>query len=197
VENHFPFSWQSIMTDAQDFHINDPDYVVSRLLPSHAEALQRLFEQCADYVMIVDGEGVSPSAAQETFESVPPGIPLSDKFVYGLFDRAGGLVGMLDVVRGYPDESTWWIGLLMLAPEVRGRGLGRKWVAGFLEYARSEGGKAVMLGVVEENTAAYRFWQGMGFELVRQTEPRTFGKKIQTVFVMQRGVTQESMGRKE
>jgi ribosomal protein S18 acetylase RimI-like enzyme len=34
-----------------------------------------------------------------------------------------------------------------------------------------------MLGVVEENQAAYEFWQRLGFEFVRQTEPRQFGKK--------------------
>jgi ribosomal protein S18 acetylase RimI-like enzyme len=55
---------------------------------------------------------------------------------------------------------------------------------------RLEQGTSIMLGVVEENQEAYRFWQQLGFELVRQTEPRPFGKKIQTVYVMRRGVTQ-------
>jgi hypothetical protein len=38
-----------------------------------------------------------------------------------------------------------------------------------------------MLGVVEENTSTYRFWQQSGFELVPQANPSQFGKKIQTV----------------
>jgi ribosomal protein S18 acetylase RimI-like enzyme len=138
--------------------------------------------------MIVDGEGVSPSAAQDTFEAAPPGFSLTDKFLYGLFDRAGAMLGVLEGDRHYPDESTWWIGLLMLSPDVRGRGLGRKLVEGFVEYVRAAGGASIMLGVVEDNHAAYHFWQKMGFELVRQTEPRPFGKKMQTVYVMQRGV---------
>jgi hypothetical protein len=50
-----------------------------------------------------------------------------------------------------------------------------------------------MLGVVEENRAAYRFWQQLGFDLVRQTEPRQFGKKTQAVYVMRRYVTQQSV----
>jgi ribosomal protein S18 acetylase RimI-like enzyme len=45
-----------------------------------------------------------------------------------------------------------------------------------------------MLGVVEENRAAYQFWQKLGFELVRKTEPRLFGRKTQAVYVMRRGV---------
>jgi len=103
-------------------------------------------------------------------------------------NRKGDIVGVLEGIRHYPDETTWWIGLLMLAPEVRGRGLGRKLVQGFSEYVRLEQGTSMMLGVVEENRSAYRFWQQVGFELVRQTEPRPFGKKIQRVYVMRREV---------
>jgi len=50
-------------------------------------------------------------------------------------------------------------------------------------------GAAIMLGVVEENQAAYDFWQRLGFELVRKTEPRPFGRKTQSVSVMRRAVS--------
>jgi ribosomal protein S18 acetylase RimI-like enzyme len=93
---------------------------------------------------------------------------------------------MLEGVRGYPDETTWWIGLLALTPHVRRLGLGRKMVAGFCELARAEHRASIMLGVVEENEQAYRFWQQMGFELLRQSEPRQFGKKSHKVYVMRK-----------
>jgi len=178
------------MIDAH-FQIDDPHYHVGKLEPEHSALLQKLFDRCADYAMIVEGEGVSPTAAQEIFQAVPPGRSLSDKFMVGLWDRGGDIVGLLEGMRHYPDETTWWIGLLMLAPEVRGRGLGRKLVQSFCEYVRTEHGTSMMLGVVEENQSAYRFWQGLGFELVRQTEPRPFGKKIQVVYVMRKAVTGE------
>jgi ribosomal protein S18 acetylase RimI-like enzyme len=57
---------------------------------------------------------------------------------------------------------------------------------GFVEYARLSGAHAIMLGVVEDNIRAYKFWNRMGFEFVRETEPRQFGNKVQTVKVMQR-----------
>ncbi|MGB8213909.1 MAG: GNAT family N-acetyltransferase [Anaerolineales bacterium] len=139
--------------------------------------------------MVVDGECVSPTAAQEIYRSVPEGKSLNDKFLYGLLDRKGGIVGVLEGIRDYPNGATWWIGLLMLAPKVRGNGLGRKIIESFSEYVRSEQGITIMLGVVEENQAAYHFWEKLGFELVHQTEPRPFGKKIQTVYVMQLKLT--------
>jgi hypothetical protein len=53
------------MIDAQSFQIDDPDYRVSRLGSANAESLQKLFDRCGDYALIVDGERLSPSAAQE------------------------------------------------------------------------------------------------------------------------------------
>jgi hypothetical protein len=111
------------MAETQVFHIDSPDYSVIELQAEHTEPLQRLFDQCADYAMIVEGEGVSPTAAQETLQTAPPGRSLSDKFVYGLLDRNGDIVGLLEGMRHYPDETAWWIGLLLLAPQVRGNGL--------------------------------------------------------------------------
>jgi len=176
------------MHDEQVFSINDPDYFVCRLQPEHTESLHRLFEQCADFVMLVEGESVSPDAAQEIFQSLPAGKSIHDKFLYGILDRMGAIVGVLEGIHGYPDDTTCWFGLLLLAPEARGHGLGRKIIDAFSEYLKSNQGTAIMLGVVEENQAAYRFWQNLGFKLVRQTEPRTFGRKTQKVYIMQRGL---------
>ncbi|HEX2994884.1 MAG TPA: GNAT family N-acetyltransferase [Anaerolineales bacterium] len=176
------------MGDKQPFQIDIPDYWIDRLQPEHVEALQMLCERCADYTRIVEGEGVSPTSAQEIMQDAPPGRSLDDKFLYGVLDHQDDLVGVLEGMRHYPEENIWWIGLLMLAPEARGCGIGRKVVQSFFEHVRSEQGTAVMLGVVEENKSAYRFWQQMGFELVRQTEPRPFGKKTQLVYVMRKEV---------
>ena len=166
----------------------DPDYSVFRLEPEHTESLQKLFEQCADFAQLVEGESVIPEAAMDIFHSAPAGKSLADKFLYGLLNRQGTLVGVLEGMRHYPDDATWWIGLLLLAPETRRHGLGRKVIDAFAEYMRLEKGRAVMLGVVEENEAAFRFWQQMGFEFVRQTGPRPFGRKTQKVNVMRREI---------
>jgi len=180
------------MKDEQVFPIDDSDHFVCRLQSEHAKPLQRLFEQCADFALLVEGESVSPTAAKDIFQSVPKGKSLSDKFIYGLMDRQGAIVGVLEGIRHYPDEATWWVGLLLLAPEVRGHGLGRKIMEAFSEYVHANQGTAIMLGVVEENQAAYRFWQCLGYELVRQTGPRTFGRKTQRVSVMRRSLMEES-----
>ncbi len=166
------------------FEIEVQDYFIKALLEEDSEALQGLYDKCHDFNLLVEGIPFGEDTAQMTFQDLPPGKSLEDKFLWGIFNRAQELVGLLDVVRGYPDAATWWIGLLLLAPEVRTRHIGGKVVRGFVDFVKKNGGCAVMLGVVEENKNAYCFWESMGFEFLRQTEPRTFGKKTQRVNVM-------------
>ncbi len=159
---------------------------VRRLTLEDIGAIQGLFEKCLDYMLLVDGHAADPQAVAEEFQSVPPGKSLEDKFVFGIFDRQGDLAGLLDTLRGFPEENTWWIDTLLLAPEARGQGLGRLIVQGFAETIQASGARALMLGVVEENRGAYRFWTRMGFAWVRQTGPQAFGNKTQTVSILRR-----------
>ncbi len=163
-------------------------YSVHRLLHEDIGAIQVLYEKCLDYMLLVDGHPAGENAAEEEFQDMPPGKSLDDKCLCGIVGPQNELVGLLDAVRWYPDETTWWIGLLLLVPDVRSQGIGKKVLEGFVKYVEANGGKAVMLGVVEENERAYLFWSRMGFEFIRRTEPRQFGNKTQTVSVMRRAV---------
>jgi len=163
---------------------DSPDYCLRRIDLSAAGAVQTLCETCADFFWLVEGQAAAPGVGPDIFKSLPPGRLCEDKFVCGLFNRQEDLQGVLEGVRHYPDEGTWWIGLLMLAPAARRQGLGRKIVEGFFEFVRRAGGKAVQLGVVEDNRDGYRFWRRMGFEPLRVTGPRIFGAKLQVVHVL-------------
>ena len=170
------------------FDIHFHNYSARRLSLEDRQAVQTLLEKCLDYMLLVDGHPAGPNAAEEVLQSAPPGISPDDKFVFGFFNSQNELVGLLDGVRRYPDETTWWIGLLIFAPEIRAQGIGQKAMQGFAEYARVNGAQAIMLGVVEENERAYSFWTRMGFEFVRKTEPRPFGEKTQRVNIMRRNL---------
>lgn len=167
-------------------HVECPGYSVQALEPCDVERLQRLLERCVDYSVVVDGDAVSPTAADETLLDVPPGQSPDQKFVVGLVDGHGEIAGVLEGLRDYPDPGVWWVGLLLLAPETRQQGIGRRLLTAFANHVRSSGGRAIMLGVVADNRRALGFWREIGFTTVRTTEPRTFGKKIQTVQVMRR-----------
>lgn len=186
--NHLLFSLdQRLRAGGFELQPPDPAWVIHPLQIEQVEELQTLLEACADFVLLVEGQAVSPSAARETFEETPPNRSAADKFLYGIRNQAGRLVGVLEGMRAYPDDSTCWIGLFMLSPSIRGNGLGLKIVDSFAAFVREHGAaSALMLGVVEGNLPGLRFWQRAGFEKVRETEPRVFGQKTQRVIVMRR-----------
>ncbi len=134
-----------------------------RLDESRRVELQAFYEGCADYVELVTGQPPGPNEAAELLASLPRGKTQEDKFVIGLFDAPGHMVGVLDVVRDYPRPAEWFLGLLMFGPSWRGRGLGERVYRRLEEWVRACGGKAIHLIVQEQNPGALRFWQRMGF----------------------------------
>ena len=163
-------------------------YSVKPLTLKDADALQNLYERCADYFNLTGGEPPVPTAAKDEFSAVPESKDLDDKFMFGLF-RDEVLTGLLESVRHYPDEKTWWIGLLLLEPGTRGQGVGAAFYSTFEANVASQEIARVMLSVVEENTSAFRFWRRLGFDEVRRTAPRTFGDKMHVLSVMRKDMS--------
>jgi GNAT superfamily N-acetyltransferase len=174
--------------DAEIIPMDSPETYLRAIDLRAVEAVQTLCETCADFFWLAEGRAAPPDAGLDILIDLPPGRSIEDKFVYGLFDPQGLLLGVLEGLRHYPDAETWWIGLLLLAPAARQHGLGRKIIEGFFEVVRQAGGNAVQLGVVEENRSGYQFWRRMGFEPLRVTEPRSFGEKLQAVHVLRRSL---------
>ena len=67
----------------------------------------------------------------------------------------------------------------MVAPEARGRRVGRRLAEHVVEWHRDAGFRAIQFNaVVESNTAAVRLWQSLGFEIVG-TVPAAFRSPTQ------------------
>ena len=160
------------------------------LRPQDAGALQTLLEACRDYTELVEGQPPDAEAALDVMSDVAPGKTLEDKCLLGLWQN-DVLIGVLDVMRGYPEPDAWFIGLLVIAPEQRGQGQGAAVVRAFEVWAAGQGVRAVGLGVVEPNTGALRFWQCMGYAEVRRPAPHPVGRKTHVVIVMRKPLAAE------
>ena len=177
------------MDESTNFSLELPAYSVKRLVPKDAEVLQQLYEQCTEFALLTDGQPPLPTAAREEFDAVPEGKTTQDKYIFGLFDPDDILVGMIESIRYYPDNETWWLGLMMLAPEQRGQGLGSEFYRAFERWVSSQGVPRISLSVVEANESGLQFWKKMGFEVIRKTPPRQFGIKTHELYVLSRAVT--------
>jgi ribosomal protein S18 acetylase RimI-like enzyme len=176
------------MNICNGFELQNTAYMARKLDPSDAEILQRLYEQCTDYAILTDGQPPLSSAAADEFLVVPEGKTLQDKFIFGLFAQDDILIGMLETVRHYPDEKSAWIGLMMLAPEHRDKGLGSQFYQAYESWVAHQKMQSVFLAVLEENQPGFRFWQKLGFEVIRMAPPQQFGNKVHSRYVMRRKV---------
>ncbi|MBD2535403.1 GNAT family N-acetyltransferase [Nostoc flagelliforme FACHB-838] len=176
------------MNNSASFALNRPGYSAKLLKPEDAAVLQSLYEQCTEFALLTDGQLPSPMAARDEFDAVPDGKTTQDKYIFGLFNPQNDLLGMIESIRHYPDNQTWWLGLMMLSPEQRGQGLGSEFYQAFENWVSAQGVKQVSLSVVEANELGLQFWKSLGFKVIRKTEPRQFGNKTHAVYVMSRPV---------
>lgn len=128
-------------------------------------ALQALHLRCADFVEATTGHPPRDDEAERLFVNAPPGKGAADKQVLGVM-REGSLIGVIELLTGYPGPTDWYIGLLLLSPEVRGAGVGATVVRDAVEHVAAAGGRALHLIVREDNPRAVAFWQGQGFALI-------------------------------
>jgi ribosomal protein S18 acetylase RimI-like enzyme len=170
------------------------DYAVRTLDFDDGEAVQAFCERCADYIELLTGLPPGPAEAQSLFIGLPEGKDYDDKLLMGIFDRSNHLIGVLDVIRNYPDPGVWHVGLMMLEPERRGQGLGEKLYRAFEGWAAAAGAAHIRLGVVEHNERAYRFWQRMGFETVERRPPERWGSRENVTIVMRKPILPSTTG---
>jgi ribosomal protein S18 acetylase RimI-like enzyme len=160
---------------------------VAQLTLAHAPELQRLYERCTDYHFAHEGAPTRANAGEEELTSLPPGRTADDKFSFGIYAADGELIGYAELFRNYPADAEWWIGLLMLDPDARGRGLGSEIVCNASAWAAENGARSIMLAVLESDERAQRFWIRQGFEEVRRRAYESQAtKKPHSVIIMRR-----------
>lgn len=138
--------------------------------------MRALAERCGEYLELHYGAPADPQhLMRELLSELPPGKSLEDKFALGLFEEER-LIGVLDVVRDYPEPHEWYLGLLVLVPEQRGQGRGRAILQTLMHWLRDQGAHGIRLAVSEHNPAGQRFWARAGFLPLRQVMAE-FGRR--------------------
>jgi GNAT superfamily N-acetyltransferase len=136
-------------------------HAVRRVTDADLPLVQSLFAQDLEYWLHVEGAPLRDDEARITTEEAPPNVP-RDKHHAFLVDD----VALLDMLEGYPDEHTWFLGLIFLAPAVRGRGFGTKLLEAVCDHARGHGATALRLAVAQAHPEARRLYDRLGFRYV-------------------------------
>ena len=141
-------------------------------------AVARVFEAAADYIWTERGEAADAALTDAFFTDAPPGCDLALSRKLGLAaDATTRLSGLADLAFGYPEASSAYLGLMILAPAARGRGQGRFFLRAIEAIARARRARELCLAVLDENPRGLAFWQREGFAIRQRGRPVTLGRK--------------------
>jgi len=104
---------------------------------------------------------LTPDSARDLWMEQPPGQTV-------VLEDGGPILGTAKMGPNRPGPGNH-IGTasFMVAPDARGRGVGRALAEHVVQWHRDEGYRGIQFNaVVETNLAAVRLWQALGFEIV-------------------------------
>jgi GNAT superfamily N-acetyltransferase len=139
--------------------------------------LQRVLEGAPTYFELTTGHPPGAAEAQSLFTVLPPeGLDYADKFDWGIVTEAG-LVGCIDVLRGWPTADTAHLGLMLISEDHVGQGIGRAaFEALEHEVRRWPGITRLRAAVVATNAQVLPFWKRMGFTETGEVKPYVYDK---------------------
>ena len=95
----------------------------------------------------------------------PPGEGTMPGFVW---EQGGRVVGAAGVRRVHSLSRGWLVSNVAVHPDWQGRGIGRAMLEAALDFARGYGGAWVVLQVRDDNQAARRLYDSLGFRVIAQ-----------------------------
>lgn len=150
--------------------------------------LQVLMEKCSDYLSFQDEEPVKPSAAYDLFETKPARVEGNSKVVLGIFTDQKKLVGVFDLIKGYSGPRTLSLGLMLIDPSSRRKGIGSKAYKLLEEWAISQQFNKVRLGVLFGNEKGLRFWINMGYIGTGEVKTQMRRNLFKKVMVLEKSI---------
>ena len=158
------------------------DFTALPLGDADLGSLHRLCMRSSEFYDLIGDELASETAAAEILGPLDEPYAKGTKHVFGLLE-AGEVFAVVDLLQGHPTFSEWVIGLLLIDPAHRRKGIGRQLAGAIIEWITDSGGTVVRLVVQQQNPGALAFWKRLGFEVEYETEPAV-GQRSSVTWVL-------------
>jgi ribosomal protein S18 acetylase RimI-like enzyme len=130
-------------------------------------SLQRLLESCRDDLRLATGADPSRGDAHAALRLSPPGAAPGQRIALGLLDRArkGELVAALVAHGDFPRRGCCHVGLLVVHPDLRGRGIATALLSRAERIAAARGAEVLHAIVPARVPAAMHLFRRAGFDV--------------------------------
>lgn len=132
------------------------NYSIRRLDSNDVNTIFKLFSKNITYYQYCP-PFVTKERIMKDLKALPSGKTEKDKYFLGYYENTV-LIAVLDLIIGYPEINTVYIGLFMMDTKVQGRGIGTKIIEELCDYLKKTGFQKVELAWVKGNPQSERFW---------------------------------------
>ncbi len=150
-----------------------------RLLSADSlDKIQEFIQLFNEFFELCEGE---KGSAAEILLSCPSSKNINvDKFALGIY-KQNTLIGLLDMIRDYPEKNCWTIGYFLIHPDYRNQGIGTLLIRD-LQHALQ---KITLRCVVQkQNEKALNFWKRNRFIIVNQQKEK-LGPLINITYILE------------
>ena len=141
-------------------------YVVRTLTDADADAMAALAASNPQFYRYYSGRPTR-EAMRKDLHLLPPDIDPAQKHYVGFYE-GGTLVALLDLIDGYPDADTAYLGFYILEKGFQGRGVGTALYREIEAALRLAGKRRVRLAINKGNPQSTRFWAKQGFAVLKE-----------------------------
>ena len=167
--------------------IETPRLLLRLLGPEDAEALQRVFREAGDYFLGVTGRPEpDPDAAERELQgcAATPGRDVALASLRGTGEPAG----VLGWWRGSPDPDVALLGMLLVVPGERGKGIAREALGALEGWLAGEGIRRLRTGVSARDRRAAAVLPALGFERMSIRDHQALGLDMAHLTLWEKGI---------
>ncbi|MBQ7352044.1 MAG: GNAT family N-acetyltransferase [Clostridia bacterium] len=138
------------------------NYSVTKINDSNINEVFELCKHNNKYYTYLQ-ETATLDGVKNIISELPPHTTLDNKHFVGFY-KDNKLVAILDLIDGYPNKKTAFIGLFMVDINLQRLGVGKNIISELIKFLKSKKFIYCDLGVIETNTEAISFWNKLGFK---------------------------------
>ena len=143
-------------------------YNIRRLDDSDADIILKFCQKNTQFYEYCEAEATREQVLND-LHITPPGIDLTDKYYIGFY-KEDTLTAIMDLIDGYPEPRSAFIGFFMMNRDLQGQGIGTAIIRETAAYLKTAGKTSRRLAIDKGNPQSTHFWKKNGFVVIKEVD---------------------------